>query len=65
MATQVTLPIALKWEIFSVLTNDVRRQIEKRGLSEAEIVADFDSWRKSKRETCRRTPRSRRRDILD
>ena len=65
MATQVTLPIALKRELFSVLTNDVRRQIEKRGLSEAEIVADFDSWRKSKRKTCRRTPRSRRRDILD
>jgi hypothetical protein len=54
MATRVTLPIALKRELFSVLTNDVRRQIEKRGLSEAEIVADFDSWRKTKRETCRR-----------
>ena len=44
---------------------NVRRQIEKRGLSEAEIVADFEVWRNSKRETCRRTPRSRRRDILD
>ena len=49
-----TLPIELKRELFSVLSDDVRRQIEKRGLSEEEIVADFESWRKSKRETRRR-----------
>jgi hypothetical protein len=48
------LPIELKRELFSVLSDDVRRQIEKRGLTEVEIIADFEAWRKSKRETRRR-----------
>lgn len=48
-----TMPIELKRELFSVLSASVRRQIEKRGLSEDEILEDFDSWRKSRRETRR------------
>jgi len=51
---EASLPIELKRELFSVLSDDVRRQIQKRGLTEEEIVADFESWRKSKRETRRR-----------
>lgn len=46
---EVTLPIELKRELFAVLSDDVRRQIQKRGLTEQEIQADFESWRKSKR----------------
>ena len=51
---EATLPIELKRELFSVLASEVRRQIKKRGLREQEVVADFESWRKSRRETGRR-----------
>ena len=51
---EATLPIELKRELFSVLSSEVRRQIKKRALSEDEVVADFKSWRKSRRETGRR-----------
>ncbi len=51
---EATLPIELKRELFSVLASEVRRQIKKRGLREEEVVADFESWRKSRRETGRR-----------
>ena len=46
-----TLPIELKREIFPALSDQVRRQVSKAGLSEDEILSDFDSWRKSKRAT--------------
>jgi hypothetical protein len=49
-----TLPIELKREVFSVLSDQLRRQVKKRGLSEKEIAADFESWRKTRRETRRR-----------
>jgi hypothetical protein len=49
-----TLPIELKREIFSVFSDEMRRQVKKRGLSEEEIVEDFKSWRKNRRETRRR-----------
>ena len=49
-----TMPIELKREVFSVLSEQVRRQLGKRGLSEDEIVTDFESWRKDKRATRRR-----------
>jgi len=51
---EATLPIEWKRELFSVLSSEVRRQIKKRGLSEGEVVADFESWRKGRRETGRR-----------
>lgn len=43
-----TMPIELKREVFSVLSEQIRREVSKAGLSEDEIVADFESWRKSK-----------------
>ena len=49
-----TLPIELKREIFSIFSDAMRRQVKKRGLSEDEIVEDFKSWRKNRRETRRR-----------
>jgi hypothetical protein len=49
-----TLPIELKRELFSVLSDQVRKQVARQGLSEDEVIRDFDSWRKKKRETRRR-----------
>ena len=49
-----TMPIELKREVFPVLSDQVRRQLSKRGLSEDEVLADFESWRKSRRATRRR-----------
>ena len=49
-----TLPIELKRDVFPVLSEQVRRQLNKNGLSESEVLADFESWRKNKRATRRR-----------
>ena len=49
-----SLPIELKRELFSVLSSEVAREIKKRSLKEEDIVAEFESWRKNKRETRRR-----------
>lgn len=53
---EASLPIEFKRELFAVLTTEVARQVRKRKLKEEEeeIVADFESWRKRKRETRRR-----------
>ena len=51
---EASLPLELKRELFATLTSEIRRQIQKRGLTEVEIQADFHSWRKSRRETRRR-----------
>lgn len=51
---EASLPIELKRELFSVLTAEVCRQIRKRALAEKEVIADFESWRKGRRETGRR-----------
>jgi NAD-dependent DNA ligase len=50
---ETTLPVELKREMFSALSAEVARQISKRGLSEEEILADFQSWRKKRREDSR------------
>jgi len=50
---EATLPIELKRELFSVLSAELGRQIKKRGLAEEVILDDFQSWRKSRRETGR------------
>lgn len=49
-----SMPLELKREVYSVLSEQVRRQLGKSGVSEDEILADFESWRKSKRATGRR-----------
>ncbi|HEX8712892.1 MAG TPA: hypothetical protein VF730_13525 [Terracidiphilus sp.] len=46
---ETTLPVELKREMFGILSAEVARQVRRRGLSEEEILADFDSWRKAKR----------------
>ena len=54
---EATLPIELKREMFSILSAEVARQIRRRGLSEEEVLAGFDSWRKAKREAARKLER--------
>jgi hypothetical protein len=49
-----TLPVEFKRELFSVLSAEVERDIKKRGVTEDEVLEDFESWRKARRETRRR-----------
>jgi hypothetical protein len=48
---EASLPLELKRELFSVLGAEMRRQVRTRALSEGQVVEDFESWRKSRRET--------------
>ena len=48
------LPIDLKRELFDKLTSAIAHQLKKSGGSESEILADFASWRKGRREARRR-----------
>ena len=43
----------LKRELFAMLTTEIARQIKRRGISEKEALADFEGWRKGRRETRR------------
>lgn len=36
-------------ELFFALSEEIARELQAKGLSEEEIVADFQAWRKSKR----------------
>jgi hypothetical protein len=48
-----TFPAELKREVFPALSGEIRRQVKSRGLSEEEVVSDFESWRKTRRATRR------------
>ena len=48
---EASLPIELKRELFAVLSSEIAGQLHKRRLKEGEIVAEFQAWRKRKRET--------------
>lgn len=49
-----SFPLELKRELFSVLAAQVRREVQKRGLTESALRSDFRVWRESRRETRRR-----------
>jgi hypothetical protein len=49
-----SLPVELKHELFAMLTPEIARQIKRRGISEREVLADFENWRKGRRESRRR-----------
>ncbi|MBZ5573928.1 MAG: hypothetical protein LAO09_18845 [Acidobacteriia bacterium] len=51
---KTSLPIELKQDLFAMLTSEIARQIKSRGTSEKQILADFERWRKGRRETRRR-----------
>jgi len=48
------IPLELKREMFALLSGAVARQIKKKGLSEKDVLADFERWRKERREDRRR-----------
>jgi hypothetical protein len=50
---QATVPMALKRELFGLLSSEIARQLKRRGLKEDEIAADFDSWRSNKSKAVR------------
>ena len=39
------MPLDLKRELFSILSDQMRREVEKRGLCEEELEAEFETWR--------------------
>lgn len=51
---EMTLPLELKRELFAVLSADVKRQLHRRDLSEQDVLADFEAWRRKRRATRRR-----------
>jgi len=44
-----SLPVEFKKELFSVLSSALGRELKKRKVSEEEVRADFESWRKARR----------------
>lgn len=46
---QESLPVEFKKELFSVLSAELGRELKKRKISEDEVQADFESWRKARR----------------
>jgi hypothetical protein len=51
---EASLPLELKRELFRVLSAEVARQIKNRGLREEEVLAGFESWRRSRHANRRR-----------
>lgn len=51
---EMTLPVELKRELFAVLSADVKRTLGRRGVSEEDVLADFETWRRKRRATRRR-----------
>ena len=51
---EMTLPLDLKRELFAVLSADVKRRLNRRGVSEEDVIADFEAWRRKRRATRRR-----------
>ena len=48
------LPVEMKRELFDKLSAEIARQITNSGGNEEEVLSDFQSWRKARRETRRR-----------
>lgn len=44
-----SLPVEFKKELFSVLSAELGRELKKRKISEEDVQADFESWRKAGR----------------
>ena len=49
-----TMPLELKREVYSILSQQLREQLDSRNLSEDEVLGDFKAWRKNKRAARRR-----------
>ncbi len=46
-----TLPVDFRRELFSMLASEISRQLKKKGITEREVLQDFEQWRKAKRAT--------------
>jgi len=44
-----SLPTEFKRELFSVLSSEVARELNKRRTSGKDVIRDFKSWRKNRR----------------
>lgn len=53
-----SLPLELKKEIFPALAADIARQLKKRRISEAEVLADFETWSNARSREAHREARS-------
>jgi len=51
---EYSLPLELKRKMIALLGAQISRQLKRRGVTEEEVLADFEAWRKSKREARRR-----------
>ncbi|MGP0020987.1 MAG: hypothetical protein ACLPHP_20630 [Candidatus Sulfotelmatobacter sp.] len=51
---EATLPLDLKRELFSMLTAQIALHLKKKRVSEKDVLQDFASWRKGRREAGRR-----------
>ncbi len=47
--SEESLPVEFKKDLFSVLSAELGRELEKRKISEEEVQADFENWRKARR----------------
>ena len=52
-----TLPLEFKRELFAVLSADIAQRLQATGAREEEVLSDFKSWRKGRREARRRRER--------
>jgi hypothetical protein len=51
---EASLPLELKRELFEELSAEVARQLKRKGVREKSLVADFEAWRRKRREARRR-----------
>lgn len=49
-----TLPLELKHELFDVLSKDIARRLRSAGVTEQEVLTDFEEWRGKRRASRRR-----------
>lgn len=43
----------MRWSIFEAMTQEIGQQLKRKGLSEKEIMGDFEEWKKSARKNRR------------
>lgn len=49
-----SLPLELKRELFDRLSSSIAKRLKSRGVTEKEILSDFESWRRKRRAARRR-----------
>jgi hypothetical protein len=49
-----SLPIEFKRELFSTLTEQIKRRLDAQSVTEEDVAGDFAEWQKQRREARRR-----------